>query len=280
MNEILDKTINEMPLCEFDCSCGQHHKFTVHDIAIGAGAINDLAKIAEPFKDGNILIISDNNTYDIAAKKAKEVLDNAGFPDVTELIFDMGGKVLLPDEYCLGRMISEINLNTKLVVAVGGGVLNDATKYVTSRCNLPYVFITTAPSMDGYVSDGAAIIKEGFKVTPKAHFLYGLIGDTDILKNAPQFLISAGYGDIVGKITCLADWDLAVKVQGDYRCDTSVELVRKALNKCLDHAEGLSKGDGEAVGALMEALTVSGIAMALIKNSRPASGAEHLISHY
>lgn len=269
-----------MPLCEFDCSCGKHHKFSVHDIAIGKGAINDLAKIAEPFKDGNILIISDNNTYDVAAKKAKDVLVDAGYKNVTELIFDMGGKVLLPDEYCLGRIITEINLETKLVVAVGGGVLNDATKYVTSRCSLPYVFITTSPSMDGYVSEHAAIITEGFKATHKAQILYGLIGDTDILKGSPQRLISAGYGDIVGKITCLADWDLAVKVKGDYRCDTSVELVKRALDKCLEKAEGLSKGDGEAVGALMEALTIAGIAMALINNSRPASGAEHLISHY
>lgn len=205
MNEILNLEINDMPLCEFDCSCGKHHNVEVHDISIKEGAINDLAKIAEPFKDGNILIISDNNTYDVAAKKAKEVLDNAGYKDVRELIFDTGKKVLIPDEYCLGRIISEIQANTKLVVAVGGGVLNDATKYVTARAHLPYVFITTSPSMDGYVSDGAAIIIDGFKYTPKAHFLYGLIGDVDILKGSPAHLISAGYGDIVGKITCLAD---------------------------------------------------------------------------
>lgn len=280
MNEILKMNINEMPLSEFDCSCGKHHKFCVHDIAIGKGAINQLSKIAEPFKDGNILIISDNNTYDIAAKKAKEILENAGFKNVTELIFDMGKKVLIPDEYCLGKIISNIKLDTKLIVACGGGVLNDATKYITSRTKTPYAFITTSPSMDGYVSDGAAIICDGIKVTPKAHFLYALIGDTDILKNAPMRLISGGYGDIVGKITCLADWDLAVKVQGDYFCETSVELVKKALDKCLSTATGLKDRSEESIEALMEALTISGIAMALIKNSRPASGAEHLISHY
>lgn len=280
MNDILNLSVNQMPQTEFDCSCGKHHKFEVHDIAIGSGAINDLAKISKPFEDGNILIISDNNTYDIAAKKAKEVLENAGFKNISELVFDMGKKVLLPDEYCLGRIMSKVALDTKLLVAVGGGVLNDATKYVTSRLKLPYVFITTSPSMDGYVSEGAAIISQGFKVTHKAHFLYGLIGDTQILKNSPMRLISGGYGDIVGKITCLADWYLSVKVNDEYWCETSVELVKRALDKCLTTAKGLSEGCEDSVGALMQALTISGIAMALIQNSRPASGAEHLISHY
>lgn len=73
---------------------------------------------------------------------------------------------------------------------------------------------------------------------------------------------------------------MTVKVNGEYRCDTSVELVRRALNKCLDNATGLKDRKPAAIQSLMEALTISGIAMALIKNSRPASGAEHLLSHY
>ena len=52
MNEILNMTINEMPQTEFDCSCGRHHNFSVHDMSIRKGAIEDLPKMAEPFKDG------------------------------------------------------------------------------------------------------------------------------------------------------------------------------------------------------------------------------------
>lgn len=68
-----------------------------------------------------------------------------------------------------------------------------------------------------------------------------MIGDTDILQTAPQDLIQAGYGDVVGKITAITDWDLSVKANGDYRCDICVTLVKRALDKCFDKAEGFKE---------------------------------------
>lgn len=279
MNEILNMTINEMPRTEFDCSCGRRHNFSVHDMAIGKGAIEELPRMAEPFKDGKILMVFDNNTYRVAGKKAAELLKNHGF-QVKELLFDVGGDILLPDEKTLGRILQEQDLDVKLMIAVGSGVLNDSVKFVTSRTKLPYIIVATAPSMDGYVADGAPIISHGYKYSPVAHLTYGLIGDTDILQTAPQDLIQAGYGDVIGKITALADWDLAVKANGDYRCDTCVTLVQKALDACFAKAEGLKTRDANSLGALMEALTLTGVAMALVNISRPASGAEHMLSHF
>lgn len=279
MNEILNMTINEMPQTEFDCSCGHHHNFSVHDMAIRKGAIEELPKMAEPFKDGKILVVFDNNTYKVAGKKAVELLKDNGF-NVKELLFDTGNDILIPDEKTLGRIVQEQDLDVKLMVAVGSGVINDSVKFVTSRTGLPYIIVATAPSMDGYVADGAPIISQGYKYSPVAHLTYGLIGDTDILQTAPQDLIQAGFGDVVGKITAIADWDLSVKANGDYRCDTCVELVQRALDKCFAKAPGLKTRDAESLGALLEALTLTGVAMALVNISRPASGAEHMLSHF
>ena len=269
MDEILNLSINEMPQTEFDCSCGKHHNFSVHDMSIRKGAIEDLPKMAEPFKDGKILVVFDNHTYKVAGKRAVELLKENGF-NVKELL----------DEKTLGRIVQEQDLDTSLMVAVGSGVINDSVKFVTSRSGLPYIIVATAPSMDGYVADGAPIFSQGYKYSPVAHLTYGLVGDTDILKTAPQDLIQAGYGDVVGKITAIADWDLAVKANNDYRCNTCVTLVNRALDKCFAKAEGLKDRDPESLGALLEALTLTGVAMALVNISRPASGAEHMLSHF
>lgn len=279
MNEILSMSISEMPLCEFDCSCGHHHSFSVHDMTIGRGAIADLPRMAAPFKDGTILVVFDNNTYKVAGKRAVELLKENGFR-VKELLFDCGDGVLLPDEKTFGRIVQEQELDTSLMIAVGSGVLNDSVKFVTSRAKLPYIIVGTAPSMDGYVASGAPQLSCGRKVMPDAHLPYGLIGDIDIIMTAPQDLIEAGYGDIVGKITAIADWDLALKQNGDERCDTCITLVSRAMDKCFATAEGLKTRDPEAMEALFEGLTLAGVAMAVAKSSRPASGAEHLMSHY
>ena len=79
MDEILNLSINEMPQTEFDCSCGKHHNFSVHDMSIRKGAIEDLPKMAEPFKDGKILVVFDNHTYKVAGKRAVELLKENGF---------------------------------------------------------------------------------------------------------------------------------------------------------------------------------------------------------
>ena len=56
--------------------------------------------------------------------------------------------------------------------------------------------------------------------------------------------------------------------------------MKRALDKCFDKAEGLKSRDAESLGALLEALTLTGVAMALVNISRPASGAEHMLSHF
>jgi len=279
MDEILNMNINEMPQVKFKCSCGKQHFFDLKAMSIGKDAICDLPEIAKPFKNGKILMVFDNNTYEVAGKKAEALLRNNGF-NIKTLLFDCGNDILIPDERTLGRIVQEQDMDVTLMIAVGSGVINDSVKFVTSRTKIPYIVVATAPSMDGYVSDGAPIISAGYKYSPQAHLSYGVIGDTDILKTAPQDLIQAGFGDVVGKITAIADWDLAVKVNNDYRCDTCVALVENAVNKCISNVEGIKTRNPIALEALFEALTITGVAMALVNVSRPASGAEHMLSHY
>ncbi len=279
MDEILNVGINDMPQIKFDCSCGKSHYFAINDMSIGKNAVNDIVNIAKPFKNGKILVVFDNNTYKVAGKKVVDLLKQNDF-NVKELLFDCGTDILIPDEKTLGRIVQEQDLDVSLMIAVGSGVINDSVKFVTSRTKLPYIVVATAPSMDGYVSDGAPIISCGYKHSPLAHLAYGIIGDTNILETAPFDLIQAGFGDVVGKITAIADWDLAVKANGDYRCDTCVTLVQKALDKCFSTAGGIKEKNGTSLQNLFEALTLTGVAMALVNISRPASGAEHMLSHY
>ncbi len=208
MNEILNLAINDMAQTEFDCSCGRHHNFSIHDIAIGAGALSKLPRVAAPFKGEKILMVYDNHTYKAAGERALALLEDNGF-EVKTLLFDTGDDVLIPDEKTLGRILQEQDLDCKLMIAVGSGVMNDSVKFVSSRTHVPYIIVCTAPSMDGYVADGAPIIKAGVKLSPLATLAYGVVGDTDIMKDAPMDLIQAGFGDVVGKITALADWDLS-----------------------------------------------------------------------
>jgi glycerol-1-phosphate dehydrogenase [NAD(P)+] len=134
--------------------------------------------------------------------------------------------------------------------------------------------------MDGYASKGSELILEGMKVTLNANVPKAIIADVNMLKDAPFEMIQAGYGDIIGKYSCLNDWKLSHLVNGEYLCEYVMNATYEAVEKTVSLADGLVLRDAEAIKALMEALVAVGILMAYVGNSRPASGSEHHLSHY
>ena len=59
-----------------------------------------------------------------------------------------------------------------------------------------------------------------------------------------------------------------------------MKLVRKATNSVWDMTDKITSNDPDAAGSIMDALILTGCAMQLAKCTRPASGAEHVVSHY
>lgn len=279
MKNILEMNINEMASIDFDCACGKHHTLGIKHILIGKNVLGDITKMAKDFKNEKIFLFSDDNTFKACGNEVFNILQEEDF-NVKNFVYPSGEDILIPDEKVLGRLFMEMERGTKLIIAVGSGTINDLAKYMSSRSGIPYIIVCTAPSMDGYASDGAPLICDGFKIAFEATLAYGILGDTEIMKKAPMNLIQAGFGDVLGKLTALADWELSRRMVSDYYCETCVLLVQKALDKVIANAKGLKERDEAAILYLIEALTLTGVAMGLIGISRPASGAEHMLSHY
>jgi len=142
------------------------------------------------------------------------------------------------------------------------------------------MIIATAPSMDGFSSVGAALIVDNLKTTYEVVPPKAIIADINIVKRAPLNMISAGFGDILGKYSCLCDWELSRMINGEYYCKFVVDLVRNSIKKCTNNIEGIKNGNDTALADLTEGLILTGIAMSFVGNSRPASGSEHHLSHF
>jgi len=119
----------------------------------------------------------------------------------------------------------------------------------------------------------------GYKKTMTAVAPEIVIADTDIIKNAPFELVKSGVGDIMAKYTALADWEIANVLSGEYLCQRIYDMMRSAADTAMSSVPGLIKGDTKAYEDVTYALIMSGLAMQMIGNSRPASGCEHHISH-
>jgi glycerol-1-phosphate dehydrogenase [NAD(P)+] len=268
--------LHNMTCLEFDCSCGRKHRSGIKHISVESGSTRNLPLFLEPFK--NVFVVTDNHTHEVCGKKVIALLKRQGFVVSHHTFFSTG--FLVPDEKALGELIIELPSDTDVIVGVGSGTINDLCRMISHKCHIPYVIVATAPSMDGYASTVSPLIIKRTKLTYEAVFPYAVIADTDILKDAPLDMLYAGFGDILGKVTALTDWNLSHKISGEYYCDTIAALVNRAMQKCVDNLNGISKREPEAIKSLVEALIISGVAMGFIGNSRPASGAEHHLAHY
>ena len=258
-----------------NCLCGRKHLCLIDYVKIGKGAIYTLPLSCEKYN--SILLVCDNNTYRVCGKNVETILAEK---ISNRIVLESNGDVVIPNEEKISEIESGIQSETDLIIGVGSGVINDLCKYVSFRHNLEYFIVATAPSMDGYASVGAALILKGMKVTINARPPKAIIGDTDVLKNAPKKMLQAGYGDIIGKYSCLNDWKLSALINNEYFCENIYNLTLSQTEKVKPFAHALLNKNEEAVEALMEALVTVGIAMSYVGNSRPASGSEHHLSHY
>lgn len=251
------------------CECGREHKLDVRDIYLEPGALDRLPNVLSENQWNSPAILADENTWKAAGEKAYSLLE-AAHMKCTSVILPPGG--LHADEH--GVALAEKNLaqETDVLLAVGSGTVHDITRYIANKCAIPFISIPTAASVDGFVSTVAAMTWKGCKQTFQAVAPLYVLADTDIFTNAPRRLTASGFGDLLGKYTALADWRIANLLTGEYICERVINLTEQALEAVIDVPEDCER--------IMYGLLLSGIAMQMVGNSRPASGGEHHLSHF
>lgn len=278
MASILDRPISQWAGMEYSCACGKSHKVDIQAIRVGSGVMQELPGILRDLGASHIFLVTDNYTYEAAGRQVEQLLDQAGLA-YHKRVFQTETP-LVPNEYALGSVLAAMTSQDDMLLAVGSGTLNDVTKYVSARTGIPYVIAATAPSMDGYASTVAPTILDGFKTTLPAVYPAAIVADVDILKDAPMPMLTAGFGDIIGKFTSLADWRLSHQLNGEYYCPEVAGVIEAAVETCAANAKALAQREPQAIQAVTEALILSGLAMGMVGVSRPASGAEHQMAHY
>lgn len=235
-----------------------------------------------------IYVVCDQNTFAVCGKRVCELLQQSG---QLSHFYILDGETVLPNAEALGKILLHAHdPNAKsdifaysplpdLILAVGSGTINDCCRLVSYRLGLPYAVCATAPSMDGYVSAGSPILHDGTKSTVQATTPKYLIADLDIVKDAPHDMLFAGLGDMFGKYTGLLDWELARDYTGEYYCEKIAADVLAATNACLENGNTIEARDAGCIENIMHGFLVTGLGMAYTGNSRPASGAEHIIAH-
>jgi glycerol-1-phosphate dehydrogenase [NAD(P)+] len=134
--------------------------------------------------------------------------------------------------------------------------------------------------MNGYTSSIAAVKVKGVKRTLPAIPSSSIYVDPKVIQNSPLKLRQAGFCDVLAKSVSDFDWQTeSILFKGSY-CRLPSAIVTQSEHRYIDHPEKIKQGNKKAVIGLFDGLLFSGLAMSLAGSSAPASGGEHLISHF
>lgn len=167
---------------------------------------------------------------------------------------------------------------TDVVVGIGGGKALDFAKYSAHLLRLPFVSVPTSTSNDGFCSPTSSLTVGGRRKTVKSSIPFGVVIDLDVIRSCPPVFFYSGLGDMVSKITALADWKEAANRKLERYSDFASMLAYNSLDLLfIKHSFDINAPEFQR--SLTTSLLMSGISMEVAGTSRPASGSEHLVSH-
>lgn len=227
-------------------------------------------------------VVCDAHTKTAAADALLGALQSAGLDASLHVVEPREGEdhVTCGDEEIDALRTHLAPLSGVNAIAVGAGSINDIVKMATAKLDRPYQCVATAASMNGYTSAIAAVLSRGVKRTLPAQQAQAVFADVDVLRKAPAYLNLAGFGDLLSKPYSNADWRLSAFVRGVPYEERPAKLLDTAFDALLGAADSVGKAETQGIELLAATIILSGFTMAIAGTSAPASGGEHLLSHY
>ena len=268
---------NKLVIPKPECGCG-YHIMPETNLYIGDGLIRKTPEYIKKHIVGRkCVLITDENLYDLFGEDITGILSKEF--DLRVCIPPSQG-ALKPNTDALGYIMMEMELDIDFLIAFGSGTVNDLTRYTAANMGVPFVSIGTAASMDGYVSVISPMLKGNLKINKPAGYPVVGIYDLEIIRTAPSKMVFAGFGDVIGKYIAKADWILGSYIIDEHVCPYCIELVDSALDLCESNLLEIQNRTSKGIRALLEALLLTGLAMLVNTNSRPAASNEHNMGHY
>ena len=262
-----------------ECDCACEHRTPDQDIYVGEDIIQNLPQYIRKRNLGtHCVLVCDKNTIKVAGDRVCRILTEAGF-DVIMCFLKRDGDVD-PDERSVGEVLLSIQPETEFLVAVGSGSITDTCRVNAARTGLPFVSVGTAPSMDGYTSAVAPLLLRGLKIHRQGPCPEIICCDTKVLATAPDWMIAAGVGDVLGKFIAKADWKIGSIINDEVYCPVCGQIVTDAVNKLIDNVDKIKAKTPEGLQILIEGLLLAGITILIVGHTRAVASVEHNIAHF
>jgi len=244
------------------------------EIIVGHGATPQIAELCDRIGRGNsVLIVADKKTKKLSGDEINKILTKANYTVKVKLISS-------PTVGEVNRVIKYAHKNKiDLMLGVGGGSVIDVTKLAAYELSKPFISVPTSAAHDGIASPRASLKHSKGSVSKTAVSPMAILADTKIINKAPYRMLASGCADAISNISAVMDWELAHRLKGEEFSSHAAVLAKTAAQLLIENADDIKPDTEESAWLAVKAMIVSGVAMSVAGNTRPASGSEHMFSH-
>lgn len=268
----------------------QRKGHAIKQISVGSGVLREVRPTLERIcqeqnleETAIIAVLVDRVPYKVDGRDVKQQMFEALAAAAWQLrliMLDDGTPHLHATKAIIQQAVDQAR-GASLLVSVGGGTLTDIGKMTSLALDgIPHVVVQTAASVDGFTDDVSVILIDGVKRTVPSRWPDVVLADVDVVREAPEHLNQAGFGELMSMFVAPADWRAAELFGMDDSFDPSMVRMLEYVGTGIDEwSSGLRDGLTDSTTALTRALAVRGVATGLAGTTALLSGAEHLISH-
>jgi glycerol-1-phosphate dehydrogenase [NAD(P)+] len=244
------------------------------EIIVGHSTTSQIAELCDRIGRGkSALVISDKKTKKLSGDEISKILTKANYDVIQKIV----------SSPTVGEVNKVINYaskkNIEILLGVGGGSVIDVTKLAAYELKRPFISVPTSAAHDGIASPRASLKHSKGSVSKNATSPLAVLADTKIIMKAPYRMLASGCADVISNISAVMDWELAHRLKNEEFSTHGAVLAKTAAEMLIENAEDIKEGREEASWLAVKAMIVSGVAMSVAGNTRPASGSEHMFSH-
>jgi glycerol-1-phosphate dehydrogenase [NAD(P)+] len=268
----------------FHCSeCGRNHKIPFKFVRSGQNLTPSLPGIIDslmPNQTFNIGIIYDRHIEGKINALFFSAFEQLAIP-YTRIPLGEHGLLLEASTEIGDEAAHRMPTNIDFLIGVGSGVICDLTKWIATKCHLPFLLMGTAASMNAYTSITGTMTKDKVKSTHWLEPAQGVLMDATLIASAPHAMTCAGIGDLLARHIANADWKLSNLIKGTFFCPVPFEMMTRFQDVYLSLIPKIREGNLDAMQKLSDAILVSGYSMTILDGeTSPSSGSEHILSHF
>jgi glycerol-1-phosphate dehydrogenase [NAD(P)+] len=243
------------------------------NVVVGHGVIDRTVEVVSEVAAGRPIVVSSPRPYEAVGERVVDQFEDAGSDPATVVVEEASFEAVQRATEAARAADADF------LVGLGGGKPIDIAKMAADELSRPFVSVPTAASHDGIVSGRGSVPEGETRHSVSALPPLAVVADTTVVADSPWRLTTAGCADIISNYTAVKDWQLAKRLKNVEYSEYAGALSQMTAEMLVDNADSIKRGLEDSAWIVIKALVSSGVAMSIAGSSRPASGAEHLISH-